>query len=245
MYEERGEEGGDVEGEGPALHIPGLVGQQLVFVVPLERGGRRGGELAVEGRLLVPQHHLVLGGDHGPGEALICREEGDKHLCDCIEFQRERPLWPVAHGPSPALLEAANSRARRSRPAAFRWRCVSAPRRGPRGDLMRSAEQTLQLIRTSISWVFFLPPRPYNSTQRSFLSFLGCFLSGALQRKEVRRSQVGSTTLETGRLCAREANFIHNSNGKQWTRLFVSSFFLCCCGGMFASTAADPLHAAR
>lgn len=76
MYEERGEEGGDVEGEGPALHIPGLVGQQLVFVVPLERGGRRGGELAVEGRLLVPQHHLVLGGDHGPGEALICREGG-------------------------------------------------------------------------------------------------------------------------------------------------------------------------
>lgn len=54
------------------LNVPGLVCQQLIFVVPLQRGGRHGGELAVERGLLILQHHQVLGSDQRPRKALIC-----------------------------------------------------------------------------------------------------------------------------------------------------------------------------
>lgn len=59
-------------GKDLALNIPGLVCQQLVFVVPLQRGRRLCSELAVEHSLPVPHYHLVLRSDHRPREALIC-----------------------------------------------------------------------------------------------------------------------------------------------------------------------------
>lgn len=40
-------------------------------MVPPNDGGWRRGELAVEDGILVLQHHLVLGRDEGPWEALI------------------------------------------------------------------------------------------------------------------------------------------------------------------------------
>lgn len=59
-------------GKDLVLNIPRLVCQQLIFVVPLQRGGRHSGELAVERGLLIPEHHQVLGSDHRPRKALIC-----------------------------------------------------------------------------------------------------------------------------------------------------------------------------
>lgn len=70
MYDEK--EKSRHRGEDLALNIPRLVCQQLVFVVPLQRGGRHSGELAVEHGLLIPQHHLVLRSDHRPWKTLIC-----------------------------------------------------------------------------------------------------------------------------------------------------------------------------
>lgn len=63
---------GRCRGEDLALNIPRLVCQQLGFMVPLQRGGRHGSELAVESGLLVSQHHLVLRSDHWPRKTLIC-----------------------------------------------------------------------------------------------------------------------------------------------------------------------------
>lgn len=101
------------KGEDLALNIPRLVCQQLVFVVPLQRRGRLGGELAVKHSLLVLQHHLVLRSDHRPGETLICyrgRKTSARLHLQASDHQVP-PEWMLVHLSNLlwALLKAANS----------------------------------------------------------------------------------------------------------------------------------------
>lgn len=85
-------------GSYPALNVPRLACQELGFVVPLQGGGRHGGELAVEHGLLIPQHHQVLGGDHWPREALICAGKETKNVC-MISIRGHRTIKLHRRGP--------------------------------------------------------------------------------------------------------------------------------------------------
>lgn len=88
----RGKMHHDKGGKGKIANQPRLVCQKLVLMVPLQRGGRHGGELAVEHGLLVPQHHHVLRRDHRPWETLICKGGGQTSLW--LLMQTSRPSSP-------------------------------------------------------------------------------------------------------------------------------------------------------
>lgn len=90
------------KGKGKTANQPRLVCQKLVLVVPLQRGGRHGGELAVEHGLLVPQHHHVLRRDHRPWETLICRGGGQTSVW--LLTQTIRPSSPRTLQREPLLL---------------------------------------------------------------------------------------------------------------------------------------------
>lgn len=122
-------------GEDLALNIPRLVCQQLILVVPLQRGGRHGGKLAVERGLLVPQHHQVLRSDHRPWKTLICRR-GRQTIC-MITSAGIGPSSSIcvdaraSHQPTVGFIKSCQQQHEAGEQVAFRQRCVSTPQRAP------------------------------------------------------------------------------------------------------------------
>lgn len=134
--------------EDLALNIPSLVCQQLVFVIPLQRWGWFGSELAVERGLLVLQHHLALRSHHRPRKTLIC--ERGRQTSALLRVQTSNHQVPSAcmsvHRPAQGfLLKAANSSVR----LVSKWPSgggVCQHLRGAsRGDLMRSVNRPCSL----------------------------------------------------------------------------------------------------